>query len=213
MKSGQMKQTKQIKLDELTKRVQRLLTKESLVGAEIILKSVRADVAQQIIEQLSPAEQEKIRGASFARRDENPAVPRLVTRAQPAPIDEGAGEENVPLFPDQLLSALTTAALMTSLILILTILSPARLDVKADVLNISAQVKPDWYLLFLYAFFNLVPSMLGVLVPMVGVVLLALLPFLDRNPELRAGKRKFAIIACSALVSVLILLSILGAYA
>ena len=211
MKSSQG--AKQVKVDELTKRVQRLLNKESLVGAEIILKSVRAEVAQRIIEQLSPAEQEKIRGASFIWKDENLAVPHPVTREQPALIEEGKREKSVPLFPDQLLSALTTAALMTSLILILTIFSPAKLDVKADVLNISARVKPEWYLLFLYAFFNLVPSILGVLVPMVGVVLLALLPFLDRNPELKAGKRKFAIIACSALVLVLILLSILGAYA
>ena len=46
----------------------------------------------------------------------------------------------------------------------------------ADVRNTSPGVKPQWYFLFLYSLFAIVPSVLGVVAPIVGIVALALLP-------------------------------------
>lgn len=209
-------QVDQVKTNDLSKKIQRLLDQESLVGAVIILRMLQPDDAKKVLEQLSPADRERIYDASFAWEDktvvERSNVVSLEQTNQNQEEQEEEAKQVLPFFPDQIISLLATAGLITSLILILTIFSPARLGVKADVLNTAMNVKPEWYFLFLYSLFSLVPSILGVVAPLVALVLLALLPFLDKNIEVRAEKRKFAIVACLVLVAVLIILSVLGAY-
>ncbi len=206
-------QADQARIDGLSEKIQRLLNQGSLVGAVIVLRSLQSDVAYRVLEQLSPTDRERIYDASFAWEDENVVqVSNVVQLEQVSQTRDEEARKPLPFFPDQIISVLTTAALLTSLILILTIFSPAKLGVKADVLNTSPGVKPEWYFLFLYSFFGIVPSVLGVVAPLVGIVALALLPFLDKNPEVRANKRKFAIVTCFALITALIILSILGAY-
>jgi hypothetical protein len=205
-------------LNNLSRKIQNLIDQESLVGAIIVLRSLQPELAKKVLSELAPKDRERIYDASFADKNghitDSPAAPQPEKPREAQEHEEKPQEaaRMLPFFPDQLISVLATAGLTTSLILILTIFSPAQLGVKADVLNTSMNVKPEWYFLFLYSLFGLVPSILGVVAPVVGMALLALLPFLDKNPGQEPRKRKFAILACSTLMAVLILLTLLGAY-
>ncbi len=53
--------------------------------------------------------------------------------------------------------------------------------------------KPEWYFLAVYEFLKLVPRIVGIMVPIVGLGFLTVLPFLDRKPEVLARRRKIAI--------------------
>ncbi len=205
-------------VSNLSKKIQNLINQESLVGAIIVLRSLQPDLAKKVLSELQPADRERIYNASFATKDGHIAEsPSFAAMRRPSRILDAKEEpkevtQTLPFFPDQLVSVLTAAGLVTSLILILTIFSPAQLGVKADVLNTSMNVKPEWYFLFLYSFFGLVPSILGVVAPVVAMLLLALLPFLDKNPGNGPAKRKFAILACLGLIATLVALTISGAY-
>ncbi|MDH5225681.1 MAG: cytochrome bc complex cytochrome b subunit, partial [Actinomycetota bacterium] len=55
-------------------------------------------------------------------------------------------------------------------------------------------------------------KVVGILTPMVFIVLLAVLPFIDRNPEVRPRKRPLAIALGILTIAVLIGLTIWGYY-
>ena len=54
------------------------------------------------------------------------------------------------------------------------------------------------------------PRDIGILAPMVGIALLGFLPFLDRNPEVRARKRPLALLIGAAVAVAIVGLSIWG---
>ncbi len=56
------------------------------------------------------------------------------------------------------------------------------------------------------------PLVAGILVPTGGVLVLALLPYLDRNPSTEARHRKFAVLLFSALLAVAVGLTIIGTF-
>ena len=64
-------------------------------------------------------------------------------------------------------------------------------------------IKPEWYFLAVYEFLKLVPRIVGIMLPIVGLGLLTVLPFLDRRPEVLARNRKVALgVATVVLVAV-----------
>jgi ubiquinol-cytochrome c reductase cytochrome b subunit len=51
-------------------------------------------------------------------------------------------------------------------------------------------IKPEWYFLWAYQTLKIFPSeLLGLAAQVVAMTLLALLPFIDRGPERRPGRR------------------------
>lgn len=127
----------------------------------------------------------------------------------PSPSESGL-DETSPFYPDQLISSLTAVFVVLSLIAVLTIFLPVGLQAKADPNLTPAHVKPDWYFLFLYEFLHFAPTIVGLFAPLVAIVALIALPFLDRNPERAPTKRVLAIGACLLVVAAVVAISIVG---
>jgi quinol-cytochrome oxidoreductase complex cytochrome b subunit len=114
-------------------------------------------------------------------------------------------ESGVP-FKHHMYREVTTVVVVLSLVIVLAVLFPFELGPKATPDSTPTGVKPEWYFLPVYQFLKYVPKLVGLLLVNVAVVLFVLLPFLDRNPERRPGKRKgLMLIAAAGLLATLVL--------
>lgn len=115
------------------------------------------------------------------------------TRPEPRPGRAGAGaietERLKPFFPHYVLDEVIAWEALLGVLVVLASVLPAGLEDKANPLETPAHIKPEWYFLSVYQLLKVVPRIVGVVVPIVALVVLALLPFLDQNPEVRARKR------------------------
>ncbi len=107
----------------------------------------------------------------------------------PPRSSDGQTERLKPFFPNYVLDEVIAWAAMLALLVVLASVLPAGLEEKANPLQTPAHVKPEWYFLAAYQLLKIVPRDIGILAPIVGIAALGLLPFLDRNPEVRARKR------------------------
>lgn len=195
----------------LIKKIRLLLETESLMGAVVLLKSLNPQVASQVLKDLPHQDQKRLYDAWLGSGE--PLLAEL-------PVREKAEQEHpvrstldsVPYFPDHFVSEVTAVLWIVCLISILTIFAPAGLETKANPLSTPVGVKPEWYFLFLYSLLRFFPPAVGVLALMASGFLLALLPFLDKNPELRPSKRKLALSACMLFLLTIIALTLIGAY-
>lgn len=116
----------------------------------------------------------------------------------------------LPFFPHYVLSELIAWYVMLAILIVVVSLFPAGLEEKADPLRTPPHIKPEWYFLSLYQTLKLVPRTVGVLAPGVGVVLLFLLPFLDRNPARHPRRRPLAMGATAIILVTIVALTIWG---
>ncbi|MCL4498873.1 MAG: hypothetical protein M1335_01345 [Chloroflexi bacterium] len=126
------------------------------------------------------------------------------------PGQEDGPEKTIPFFPDHFISEATAVFLMLCVLTVLCIFFPAFLDIKANPSVTPLGSKPEWYFLFLYAFLHFVPPLVSVLAPIVGVILLVFLPFLDRSPERAPNKRIVAISGSMIILTMILILSYVG---
>jgi quinol-cytochrome oxidoreductase complex cytochrome b subunit len=113
-----------------------------------------------------------------------------------APPGAEAGQEKkrlLPFFPHYVLDEVIAWYVMLAVLIVLASLFPAGLEEPADPLRTPEHAKPEWYFLFLYQGLKVVPRIVGVTLPIVGGLVLLLLPFLDRNPQFAPAKRPIAI--------------------
>lgn len=130
-----------------------------------------------------------------------------------AASESGSTQERrkwLPFFPNYVLDEIIVWYMMLAVIVILASLFPAGLEEPADPLRTPEHIKPEWYFLFVYQFFKLVPRIVGVAVPFVGGLLLLLLPFLDRNPHVSPRKRPVGVSVAIVVIVGIIILSIWG---
>jgi quinol-cytochrome oxidoreductase complex cytochrome b subunit len=99
----------------------------------------------------------------------------------------------LPFFPNYLLDEVIAWYVMLAILIVLASLFPAGLEEPADPLHTPEHTKPEWYFLFLYQGLKVVPRLVGVIIPLIGGLLLLLLPFIDRNPQLAPYKRPVAL--------------------
>jgi ubiquinol-cytochrome c reductase cytochrome b subunit len=128
-------------------------------------------------------------------------------------------EDTIPFFPNYIILEVIVSYLVLALLVVLATVLPAGLENKADPFNTPQHIKPEWYFLWIYQFIK-VPSMLigpgvlaelaGIFIPAVGIVLLILLPFLDRKAERRPGRRRLAMAVMALILAILVALSIWG---
>jgi len=119
-------------------------------------------------------------------------------------------KELLPFFPNYLLDEVIAWYVMLGVLIILASMFPAGLEEKADPLRTPPHIKPEWYFLSLYQALKLVPRTVGVLAPVIGLVLLFFLPFIDRNPEVAPRKRPVAVSTALVVLAVIIALTIWG---
>lgn len=122
-------------------------------------------------------------------------------------------EESIPFFPDQFMREFRVVIVLTVIAVIvggLGLLNPVGMEPPADPMNTPAHVKPEWYFLGLYQLLKFIPKTTGVMIPIVGLAVLAIWPFLDRKKEtdLRPTRIRFVVVVIGMII--LIALTIWG---
>ena len=123
-----------------------------------------------------------------------------------------ASRRTPPRLPitDRLISQLTAVVLLLCLYSLLCMFLPAALGVRANPASMPAGSKPDWYFLFLYQYVRLVPGFIGALTPALLILLLAVWPYIDRNPSRDPRKRILALALVTITVATILSLTYLG---
>lgn len=97
---------------------------------------------------------------------------------------------------------------------ILALVFPVGLGDPADPTDNLFVPKPEWYFMSLYELLKFFPGKLEVIataiIPSGGIVVLFLIPFLDKKPEKRPRKRLLAMILMLLAVAAIIALTIMG---
>lgn len=117
-------------------------------------------------------------------------------------------KDSIPFYPDHVRTEFYVTLGVLGLFLIIGILGllrPVGLQAPADPLNTPAHVKPEWYFLALYQILKFVPKTVGVLIPLVGVAIVLLWPFLDRTQDTRRAQRVRLIVTVIGLITVIVL--------
>jgi quinol-cytochrome oxidoreductase complex cytochrome b subunit len=129
----------------------------------------------------------------------------------------GFRERLKPFFPHYVLDEVIAWAVVLAGLVVLASVLPAGLEEQADPLVTPQHVKPEWYFLAVYQLLKIVPSIgpltardVGILTPMVAMIVLVLLPFIDRNPEVTPRRRPVALVVAAATIVGLIGLTIWG---
>ena len=124
-----------------------------------------------------------------------------------------------PFFPYAVLKDSVMAAIVLLVIIAMAVvLGAGELSNKADPTTATYTPRPEWYFFFLFEVLRVIkPPELTPLatigVPTIAMVLLALLPFYDRNPERRPERRPIATTAAVATIAAMAYLTYLGAHA
>jgi quinol-cytochrome oxidoreductase complex cytochrome b subunit len=136
--------------------------------------------------------------------------------------EKSAPKKLLPFWPHYILSELIAWYIMFGILLALAALVPMGLEEKANPLETPAHVKPEWYFLAIYQFlkvaavFNFLgaeaPRLLGVFLPMLGLVALVFLPFLDRGKKRTARERPVMLLMTALVLIIVIALTVWGQY-
>src|SRR5215210_6153281 len=123
-----------------------------------------------------------------------------------------------PFFPYAIAKDGAMATIVLLVIIAMAIVFGAELGPKADPTTTTYTPRPEWYFFFLFELLRVVKPPLLVFVASIGIptvclVLLIVLPFIDRNPERHPLRRPIATAAGIATIAAMAYLTILGALA
>ncbi len=114
-------------------------------------------------------------------------------------------------YPDYLIEIIFVVFITIELVLILALLYSPRIGRPID-FSAQFQPKPEWYFLWLYQLVRYFPgktAFIGtVLIPLFSVILLALIPYIDKGPR---GRLK-AILVGAILLLAFIVLTLIPAF-
>jgi quinol-cytochrome oxidoreductase complex cytochrome b subunit len=119
-------------------------------------------------------------------------------------------EPQRPFFPHYIIDELMAWYVLLAILVVLASVFPAGLEEQANPLE-TPHTKPEWYFLGVYQLLKVIPwKVVGIMVPIVGVALLVVWPFLDRNPEVVMRRRKIAVGGATLVIAGLIVFTIWG---
>jgi ubiquinol-cytochrome c reductase cytochrome b subunit/menaquinol-cytochrome c reductase cytochrome b/c subunit len=123
-----------------------------------------------------------------------------------------------PFFPYAVMKDSAMAVIVLVVIILMAVLFGAELGPKADPTTTTYTPRPEWYFFFLFELLRVVkpPALVFVAtigIPTICLVLLLLLPFIDRNAERHPLKRPIAMVTAVAVVAAMAYLTIEGALA
>ena len=128
--------------------------------------------------------------------------------------DEKKRVQAGPLWPDQIFKDMITATVVFLILIGLSAFFPVPFKGAADILNISYVPKPEWNFLFVYQALKYFPGPLEPIgaagVPAVFVLLLVLVPLIDRKPERNPFRRPLAMTCLVVYAGVLLTLTVIG---
>jgi quinol-cytochrome oxidoreductase complex cytochrome b subunit len=117
----------------------------------------------------------------------------------------------IPYFWEELTSQAMIFFLFLGVIGGVALLWPADLAQPANVLVTPAGIKPEWYFLGLFQLIKVIPELAALFSVGVVLLLLVLLPFLDRSPERNPLRKPVTTTIGIVLVVALVVLTIWGA--
>ena len=124
-------------------------------------------------------------------------------------------EEGKPFYPHQVFEDVVGMLILFVVLACVALFVPVPLEDIADPTNADYDPRPEWYFLFLFQLLKYFQGPLEIIgtfvIPTVGMVLLLLLPFLDRNERAVLWKRPIALTVTSVSVVAIVGLTILGA--
>jgi menaquinol-cytochrome c reductase cytochrome b/c subunit len=123
-----------------------------------------------------------------------------------------------PFFPYAVAKDAIMACIVMAVIITMSIVLGAELGPKADPTTTTYVPRPEWYFFFLFELLRLIkPAELTPLatigIPTVCMILMFLLPFVDRNPERRPERRPIATTFGIFVIAAMAYLTYLGANA
>jgi len=123
-----------------------------------------------------------------------------------------------PFYPYAVAKDSMMAAIVVLLIAVLSIVLGAELGPKADPTTTTYVPRPEWYFFFLFELLRVIkPPELTPLatigIPTICMILIIMLPFIDRSPERRPERRPIATFTGIAVIGAMAYLTFLGANA
>jgi quinol-cytochrome oxidoreductase complex cytochrome b subunit/cytochrome c2 len=119
-----------------------------------------------------------------------------------------------PFWPDQAFKDLTVAMVVLLALIALSVFFPVSFAGLADTLNTSYVPKPEWNFLFVYQALKYFKGPLEPLgaagLPAVFVLVLVLVPLIDRNPKRNPFQRPFAMACLVLYAGLIVTLSVVG---
>ncbi len=129
-----------------------------------------------------------------------------VRRKGITPPGHDVGEEASAVYtqyfwPHQILKDAIVAFFVFGLLSIVALKFGAPIEPLANPADTSYIPRPEWYFLWLFELLKYFPGNLefvgAVLLPTIGIVLLAIYPYLDKNPARKLSRRKYAATLCA----------------
>jgi mono/diheme cytochrome c family protein len=125
-----------------------------------------------------------------------------------------AKEKGIPFFPDTLFKDAVVALIIFLILIALAFFMGAPLEERADPADSSYTPRPEWYFLFLFQLLKYFPGELEflgvVIIPTIAIVLLFVLPFMDRGLKRHFANRRFIMAAVIISAIGIIALSVLS---
>src|SRR5215216_5800512 len=123
-----------------------------------------------------------------------------------------------PFFPYAVAKDSVMACVVLTSIIVMSIILGAELGPKADPTTTTYVPRPEWYFFFLFELLRVVkPPELTPLatigIPTICMMLIIMLPFIDRSPERRPERRPIATFTGIAVIGAMAYLTFLGANA
>ena len=140
---------------------------------------------------------------------------RLLTVVKSGSIQQARAEaqDKVHVWPHLLAIELASILSLTAFVTIFSALVKAPLLGLADVNQTPNPSKAPWYFLGLQELLKMFnPAVAGVLIPGIALGLLAITPYIDRNPSHKPNDRKFAITMMSMFLMMWAVLVIIGCF-
>ena len=122
-------------------------------------------------------------------------------------------DDTIPFYPDHVLTEFWVAVGLLVIIIIIGLIgmfSPVGIGDPADSMDTPAHVKPEWYFLALYQLLKFVPKSAGAVGPVIALILLFLLPFIDSKPDKSKKYRRIRFCTVLVLLVISIALTIWG---
>lgn len=125
-------------------------------------------------------------------------------------------KETVTFYPSHLFKEMVVMMFVFVLVsFVLALVFPVKLGDPADPTDSSFVPKPEWYFLAVFQLLKYFPGVFEAIaavgVPAGSIILLMLLPLIDKSPERRPQKRPIGMALMILILAVITILTILGA--
>lgn len=128
-------------------------------------------------------------------------------------MTEEKEQKTVPFYPDHIGLEAKVALVFGLLVIVIGVIGlffPLGLEEPADPMDTPAHAKPEWYFLFLYQILKFIPKTIGATAPVIAILIVAILPFLDRKREIKPGGTKTRLGIAVVTVLLIVALTVWG---